>query len=171
MKNKGFTLIELLVVVTIIAVLAVALGFSFQGWIGGYKIESQTKDLYADMMAARISAMQRNRSHFVVVTSDAERGQYSIFEDADGDGVYTAGSENDMQKFTNPKILDYPLLCDGLLCAGTVTFSTKGIVLTNSTIRLDKGDNTPDYDCIVTFFTRINIGKWDDGDPGNCDAK
>ncbi|MBI5676464.1 MAG: GspH/FimT family pseudopilin [Nitrospirae bacterium] len=170
MKNRGFTLIELLVVVTIIAVLALALGFSFQGWIGGYKIESQTKDLYADMMAARISAMQTNTSHFVVVTSDADRGQYSVFEDANGNGAYDAGTENVMQKFTNPKILDYPLLCNGAECDDVVTFNPKGIASPNGTIHLDKGDNNPDYDCIVVFSTRINIGKWDDDDE-ECDAK
>lgn len=173
MNNKGFTLIELLVVVTIISVLAIALGFSFQGWIGGYRIESQTKDLYADMMAARVSAMQRNRSHFVVVESDAIRGQYRIFEDANGNGVYDEGSEDNMQKFTNPKILDYPLLCTAAdLCTvdnGTVSFNTKGIVSPNATIHLDKGSNNPDYDCIVLFATRINMGKWNDVD--TCDAK
>ena len=44
-NDSGVTLTELLIVVSIIAILAVALGFSYQGWMGNYKIESETKQL------------------------------------------------------------------------------------------------------------------------------
>lgn len=54
MKNKsGITLIELLVVIATMGTLAAALVFSFQGWLGNYHAESQTKEMYADLMNAR----------------------------------------------------------------------------------------------------------------------
>lgn len=152
MNNRGITLIELIVVISIIGILAVALGFTFQGWMGGYRIESQTKEMYVDLMNARANAMQRNREHYVVVTAN----NYSIFEDTNENGAYNAGTDNAMVKFTNPKLLNYPSLW-----VGTVTMDTRGLVSPNNTIRFNIGTNNPDYDCIVLFVTRINLGQWD----------
>ena len=49
MKNSGVTLVELLVVVSIIGVLIIAMGFSYEGWVGNYRLESMTKELYFDL--------------------------------------------------------------------------------------------------------------------------
>src|SRR3972149_4189981 len=67
MSSKGFTLIELIIVISIIGILAIALGISFQGWIGRYKIESEVKEMYVDLMNAKTRAMSRNRTHFVTL--------------------------------------------------------------------------------------------------------
>lgn len=58
-------MIELLVVISVIAILTVALGFSYQGWQGRFKVESAVKQLHADLMDARGRAMQRNSNYFV----------------------------------------------------------------------------------------------------------
>ena len=39
-NNKGVTLVELLIVFSIIAILVLALGFSYQGWMARYKVDS-----------------------------------------------------------------------------------------------------------------------------------
>jgi len=160
--SKGVTLIELIIVITIIGILVVALGFSFQGWIGGYRIERQTKEMYVDLMNARSRAMERNRDHFVVVTAN----NYQIFEDTNENGAYDAGTDTAIVGFANPKALTYPL--DPLSFAGTVTMDVRGIVSPNNTILFNIGTNNPDYDCIVLFSTRINMGQWNGA---NCIAK
>lgn len=159
MKEEGITLIELIIVISIIGILVVALGFSFQGWMGGYKIESQVKEMHADLMNARVRAMQRNRAHFVVVTAN----NYQIFEDINENNV---NDDAALAGWTTPKALQYAVASG----AGTVTMSTRGIVSPNGTIQFNIGTNTPDYDCIVLFATRINMGKWNTG-TNECDAK
>jgi len=164
-NNKGMTLIELLVVIVVIGTLVAALGFSFQGWLGNYDAESQTKEMHADLMDARVRAMHRNRLHFIVV--DYQR--YQIYEDTDESGG-NAPSDRDAALWQNPKPLKYPSLW-----RGTVIMHTNGIVSTNigyfgATVRFNldlDGDGiqdiSPDYDCLVLFSTRINIGTWQGG--------
>jgi len=193
MKNKnGVTLIELIVVVSVIGILVIALGFSFQGWMGKYRVESQIKEMYVDLMNARARAMERNRIHFVRLNNS---NSYSIYEDdsdgankvPDGDGTLQTGtgSSADTQLPTYPKTVEYNLDWNNSAVAAPInlTFNTKGIATTLGTISIfvdrnsdGKKDFEPDYDCIVIASTRINTGKLDDkgttsrGDD-ECNAK
>ena len=160
MKDRGITLIELIIVISIIGILVLALGCEYSGWMGGYRVESQTKEMYVDLMNARARAMQRNRNHFVVVTAN----NYQIFEDTNENNSYNAGTDQSAV-FINPKTLTYPSLW-----IGTVSLDTRGLVSPNNTIQFNTGTNNPDYDCIVLFATRINMGKWN-ATTTNCDAK
>jgi len=192
MKNKGITLIELIVVVSVIGILVIALGFSFQGWMGKYRVESQIKEMYVDLMNARARAMERNRIHFVRLNNS---NSYSIYEDdsdgankvPDGDGTLQTGtgSSADTQLPTYPQTVEYNLDWNNSAVAAPInlTFNTKGIATTLGTISIfvdrnsdGKKDFEPDYDCIVIASTRINTGKLDDkgttsrGDD-ECNAK
>lgn len=179
MNNKGFTLIELLVVLAIMGILIVALGFSFEGWRDKYRVESQIKDIYIDMMNTRARAMQRNRAHFATGLSTS----YSIYEDTnpapDGDGSLQTGAGEDTLLPSFPKNTEYKINWTG--SGTTITFNTKGLALPNGSLWLDTNppmpscchNNScsdeddrkkciyPDYNCIVVFSTRINLGKWD----------
>lgn len=162
MGEKGFTVIELLTVVAVVAILVTAFAFQFEGWQGNYRIESQTKEMYVDLLNARASAMQTNLAHFTVVAAN----NYQVFQDNLGAGTvgaYDAGVDTAVRGFANAKPLEFPVM----LGAGTVSFDTRGIVTPNVTIRFNPNNNTPDYDCLVIFTTRINMGKWN----GTCETK
>ena len=160
-KDSGVTLIELIVAASVVIIIVVALGFEFQGWMGGYRIENQAKEMYTDLMNARARAMEKNRCHFVVVTAN----NYRIFEDANENCAYNAGTDTALPTFTSPKTLTYTSNW-----TGTVTMDTRGIVSPDNTIQFNIGTDTPDYDCIVLFATRINMGKWN-GTTSSCVAK
>lgn len=166
-NEKGITLIELIVVISIIGILVIALGFSFQGWIGGYKVESQIKEMYVDLMNARASAMMRNRMYFVSLNPPAR--QYTIYEDSnplpDGDGTLQIASDRQIvQKTTSYDII--PALALG---ATTFNVNKDGLISNSGSIRFSFTSSiNPDYDCVVLSATRINIGQMSGG---NCAAK
>lgn len=174
MKDRGITLIELIIVISIIGILLIALGFSFEGWMGGYRVESQIKQMYVDLMNARARAMERNRVHFVRINNSTS---YSIYEDdsngssavPDGDGILQIGT--DTQLPTYPKTVEYNLDWNNSIVGSPVnlTFNTRGIMTTLGSLSIfvdrdgdGRKDVDADYDCIVIASTRINMGKLND---------
>jgi prepilin-type N-terminal cleavage/methylation domain-containing protein len=178
MNNKGITLIELIIVATIIGILVVALGFNFQGWVSGYKVESQTKEMYIDLINTRARAMQRNRMHFIDLAVD----QYNIYEDTDpapnGNGIANTAADAQVSQ----RILEtrYPIIWS---TPGdtSVEFNTNGLssenksICSNAPLEVILGvptANNADYNCITISTTRINMGKLTQSiaDGGVCDA-
>jgi Tfp pilus assembly protein FimT len=165
----------MLVVISIISIIAISTAFSFQGWMGKYKIESQTKDLYVELTDARLSAMENKRTHFVIL-QDAT--SYTFYEDdsnggakvPDGDSVLQTGSgaTADTELPTFPKNTEYDIDWNNNSIAAPINFSfnTRGIssVQADISVYLDRDsdgvqDAIPDYDCIAIRTTRINLGK------------
>lgn len=179
MKNKGITLIELSVVVSIIGILVFALGFSYVGWQGSYRVESEAKQIHADLMTTRAMASTRNRFYFAdfnFPVPTAGFGAYRIAEDtnddavgdADADDVIDAAGHMFLPSF--PKKIDHQLTWDS--DDGTddiIVFDRRGLVSPPGTIRIISTAD-PDYDCIIVESTRINLGEWNTG-TGVCDAK
>ncbi len=165
MKTSGMTLIELVIVISVIGVLLVALGLGFSGWTKKYKVESTTNELYADLMDARVSALQKKRVHFVMLSPNS----YSIIEDTfpspDGNGRY----ETDSDKLLLDKHTTYTLIPAFSSGSSEFSFNPVGLISVEGIIRFDSEVN-PDYDCIVLKATRINMGLYDK-DTGECNAK
>lgn len=178
MKNsKGVTLIELAIVLAIIGILAVATALSFEGWLGRYKIESEFKEMYADLMNAKTRAMSNNRTHFLTLAAT----QYTIQEDIDpwpnGDGLLTASDSVRPAAYGDPipfiqKNLDtnHPITWSN---AGDtqVDIDTRGVSNEDKVI-CSNTDIESDYDCILISASRVNLGKLTTRIPdgGACDA-
>jgi len=170
MNKNGVTLIELIVVVTIIGILAVALGFSYVGWQSAYKVERATKDIYSDLMDARGRAVSQGRAYFVDFptattyrmsmddsngTAKENNGGFpdGLFQPQANPAVSTPTTDTTVTMF--PKTLEYTITWNG---GGTITFDRGGLISTPGTICLTTTAES-DYDCIEVMQTRINIGK------------
>jgi prepilin-type N-terminal cleavage/methylation domain-containing protein len=167
MRDRGVTLVELLVVVAIVSILVIALGFSYQGWQGAYKVEKATKDIYTDLTDARIRASTRNRMYFADFNFPAPppgNGTYRIAEDTDDDGEGDADADGVIDAVHTilppfPKTVEYPITWGPRI----INFNKRGMVeprgqALGGTICLTTTAN-PDYDCIRISQTRINMGR------------
>ena len=166
--NRGVTLIELMVVVSIVAILVVALGFSFEGWIGKYRLESATKDMYSDLMEAKTRALTRTRAHFITINAT----QYVIYEDTntapDGNGTLETAADTVVLQKTIPNNYQLQMVSAGAF-PQTLTVDTRGLITPAIVIRIDN-TRTPDYDCILVGQVRVQMGKYN-GTTSSCDPK
>jgi prepilin-type N-terminal cleavage/methylation domain-containing protein len=154
-RQDGVTLIELIITVSIIAILVVALGFSFQGWMGRYKVENQIKQMHTDFMNTRTRAATMKRMHFATSAANA----YTIFEDTnpapDGDGTLQTASDTRLP--TYPKSVEYTINWTGP--GNQINFDRRGMMAPAGSVHLTPTVDA-DYDCLTISQTRINMGKW-----------
>ncbi|HET6515083.1 MAG TPA: type II secretion system protein [Thermodesulfovibrionales bacterium] len=153
--NKGLTLIEILVAMSVIGILSAAIGFFFEGWASTYRIESQIKEMYANLMKARVQAMQVNRVHFVTLSPT----HYAVFDDTNpaSEGNNILETSADRQILLQEFDAHYPIAWSG--AADTrITLTARGFSNDKKTICMFSSKD-PDYDCIEISATRINIGK------------
>jgi len=155
MDSRGFTLLELLVVLLIMMVLISIAGLSYKQWMDRYRAESQVKMMHADIMQARLKAMEKNRQHFVVLNGSS----YQIVEDTDDSGGTAPVSPPDVVLLS--KILAYPPVSNV-----TMIMDTRGIISTPTSslttplsVQFTTGTASPEYDCFLLYATRISIGK------------
>jgi len=173
MRQNGLTLIELVVVIAIIGILAVVAGFEFTGWMARYRVESQIKEMYADLMSERVRAMQRN----IQYVAEMANNQYVICEDTNGNNICDNPAEtanSSISQALSKFNLRYQLNWGFSGGASRIVMDRRGIAAQNGSIWLVQPDGTiwgpadVDYDCIVISNTRINLGKYDGA---NCQAK
>jgi len=160
MKQKGFTLTELLIVVAIMSILLTIAGLSYSRMMSTYRLETQVRQLYADLMNARVQAMQKNRIYFVTVAA----ASYSVIEDRNDSGVNDSG---DNVVWTRQ--LTYP---SSNWTGKTATLNSKGLVSPegppDNMIKFEPSGVSAALDCINLGITRISLGKYDGS---SCVAK
>lgn len=150
MKHDGYTLLEMLVIMAILFILLSIAAFSYTEWTARFSIESQIKEMYADLMTARARAMTRNRAQFVNMAASS----YTIRDDTNENGKNDAG---DALLFH--KRLENRIAWNG---SPEISFNTRGLSSDIETISVP-GTVKAAYDCIVIHRIRINMGKMNKG--------
>lgn len=149
--NRGMTLIELIIVVSVIGILVVALGFQYQGWQGRYKVESQVREVYADLTDARIKAMQQNVPYGIFFSGST----YNVLRATDASGtIFAAAPGWPAAKRLPPP---YQIAWNSIMI-----INARGLITPENRFALRvtgwSTANPPDYTCIVLSQTKINLG-------------
>lgn len=155
----GFSLLELIVVVAIISTLIGIAALASRPWMDKYKVESQIRTMHADLLQARMKAMEKNKQYFMLVTASS----YQVVEDTNENGTVDAAPAD---TYGEAKPLVYQVVASpgSLPVPVTIIIDTRGIVsaagmITTAWIQFDTKSTTPEYDCLQMYPTRINVGK------------
>jgi type IV fimbrial biogenesis protein FimT len=150
-ERGGFTLLEIMITLAIVGIVVMLATSTFRGMMEKYRVEGETKQMFADLMDARGRAMQRNRAFFVQITGNG----YSTYEDTtpapDGNGSLDSATDTQVVSVTVRHAIDPGGLSNFL-------FNRNGIASATGTIRLSS-TALPDYDCITVQMTRIKMGQ------------
>jgi type IV fimbrial biogenesis protein FimT len=160
MHERGFSLIELLIVIALIAILLAIATIDFGTWSRKYQVERQTREMYADIMQARISALQRKqRVGIFFGPRQYVIRRYDTAEDTDGEVVLTINLQNEIRRVTGSGTQAFDIDTQA------IEFDTRGLTAIGDQMQIavmplnvgSGGDN-----CIVVAVGRTNIGRMSD---------
>lgn len=148
MNSRGFTLIEVLIVIAIIGIISAIGTFQFNAYFIKSAIESQTRQMYTDIIEQRSRALFEKRNRGVRIASTV-LSLYSSANDAAPRTVIGNPFET--------KVLKYPITSNN---NSDIIFDTGGMLdtVSNKTICIS-ATNSASIDSIVVSETRIRLGK------------
>ena len=157
-STSGFTLVELIIIITIIAIVTSISTLSFNSWQVKNKIESQTREIFADLSEARINAFTQKKAFGIVFqpTSYVMKNYSSETEYVNA----TAAAANGNVVAT--KTLKSSLTKGGATSNITntpVIFDTRGFTNDWLTIIVNPTTAQAALNCLVISSARVNMGK------------
>ena len=168
MKQHGFTIIELVIATVLVGVLVAIATLNFRAMTSKANLESQIKQMYSDLMTARIEAMDRTTSHFVTLNAQ----QYAVYEDTLGacstSNCPIAGED----LLLNPPPMTNTILWNSGTPSGVeIIFDSRGLVqVTTGTISINDTIGAA-YDCILVETTKTSMGAMNAMNGGSCVPK
>jgi len=150
MNRSGFSLIELVVIVAIIGILSTIATIDFNGWRNRSNVDKEAKELYADIMNARQTAIVTKQNHGIEFSA---ADQYRFKR-------YSSNGETAQRIFE--KKVTYPITRSNWAnpTSSEIEFDERGIMI-------DPIDKTlcifstfdPALDALVIIQTRVGLGK------------
>lgn len=156
-NSKGFSLIELITVMAIMGILLSIVSLNFSSWQRKSQIERETRELYADINAARTESIFRKTRHrFTFQPNSYIYKRYSSENEP-----YTAGTEilsrnvtYQLTRETGGDISDYSIEFDARGLVTGQNFSSP-----NLTLRVNPVSSGAMFDCLIIHVARTNLGK------------
>jgi prepilin-type N-terminal cleavage/methylation domain-containing protein len=148
----GFTLVEMMIAIAIVGIVVTIAVSNFQGMMEKYRVEDETKQMFADLMVARGRAMQRNRVFFIQISANG----YKTFEDTN-----PAPDGNNNLESSDTQVAGVTVKHTITPTGGLSDFrlNRNGIASVTGSIRFSS-TTKPDYDCITVNATRIKMGQY-----------
>ncbi|WP_224981727.1 pilus assembly FimT family protein [Geomonas agri] len=152
MGTRGLSLVEMMVVIAITATLASIGAISFQKYQKSYRIDAQTRLLFAEMLKARTQAIYQHRGTRVKFYPNR-------FE------VYSSVQEGPQVSPVATHLFSFPVTWNfsGFDNPNGITFDEIGIASNYGSICVDSAAGYGGVDSVVVHYVRISIGKKDKG--------
>lgn len=168
-KSAGFSIVELSLVLTIISILLVIAALAFNQWMVKSKIESQVREMAADLSNLRVKALTTKQRHSIMLHS----GNY-VFKSYSSEGEditkgeYVLGGTHrvsyNLKKNSSSNYSGEVFEIDTRGMIDTSLFTENVIP-----IYVESKVNAS-LDCINVHAVRVNTGKWDSTGE-KCDDK
>jgi prepilin-type N-terminal cleavage/methylation domain-containing protein len=150
-KNAGFTLYELIITMAVISILSAIAAPYFTRLSAGFKLNSATREMQADLQAARLFAINKNSYAVINLYKDS----YKVFID---NGKNSGDWNQDADEKT---VINRPLRAGIYLSSNfsknRLRFTPTGTVASRSVILTNKNDKSKKISMSRTG--RINV-KW-----------
>jgi type IV fimbrial biogenesis protein FimT len=155
-NSHGFTMVEMLIVVVIMAILLSLATLQFNSMQAKSSIETQTRELLADLSDARLGAIQTKGSRTVILNPTS--------------AMFRSYTTNEPVTLTTGKLLFTKNFKNSISTAGNIGFNSNGFTndfdntfTSNQTISVQPSGTAAAIDCLVISMTKINLGKYNNG--------